>query len=122
MNLNYIIRNILEFERLLVQQATTEWLAKKFVHTLRHSPDMKPVGLIAEAIDKWTVKLTPDQAYRAKRRAQELIKGVGREQFAHLRSYADELLKSNPNSTVVIQCVDSNVGPVFERIYICLEA
>jgi len=51
-----------------------------------------------------------------------LIKGAGREQFAHLRSYADELLKSNPNNTVVIQCVDSNVGPVFERIYICLEA
>ena len=83
---------------------------------------MKPAGLIAEAIDKWSVKITPDQAYRAKRRAQELIKGDGREQFAHLRSYADELLKSNPNNTVVIQCADSNVGPVFGRIYICLEA
>lgn len=31
-------------------------------------------------------------------------------------------MKSNPNSTVVIQYVDSNDNHVFERIYVCLEA
>ncbi|CAK8538622.1 unnamed protein product [Lathyrus sativus] len=52
----------------------------------------------------------------------ELIQGAGREQFTHLRSYGEELLKSNPNSTIEIKCVDSDGGPVFERIYVCLEA
>ncbi|CAK8536462.1 unnamed protein product [Lathyrus sativus] len=52
----------------------------------------------------------------------ELIQGAGREQFTHLRSYGEELLKSNPNSTVKIKCADSDGGPVFERIYVCLEA
>ncbi|CAL5188818.1 unnamed protein product [Lathyrus oleraceus] len=42
-------------------------------------------------------------------------------QFTHLRRYAQELLKSNPNSNVVLQCADSNEGLVFERIYVCLE-
>ncbi|XP_058725528.1 uncharacterized protein LOC131596807 [Vicia villosa] len=104
------------------RQATTVWLAKKFVNTLRHTPEMKTKGLIAEAVEKWGVKLSVDQAYRAKKKAIELIQGAGREQFIHLRSYAEELLKSNPNSTVKIQCDDSACGPVFERIYVCLEA
>ncbi|CAK8544536.1 unnamed protein product [Lathyrus sativus] len=52
----------------------------------------------------------------------ELIQGTGREQFTHIRSYGEELLKSNPNSTVKIKCADSDGGPVFERIYVCLEA
>ncbi|XP_058733914.1 uncharacterized protein LOC131605589 [Vicia villosa] len=104
------------------RQAKTTWLAKKFAHILRHSPDMKPVGLIAEAVDRWGVKLSHDKAYRAKRRAMELIQGAGMDQFTHLRRYAQELLKSNPNSNVVVQCADSNEGPVFERIYVCLDA
>lgn len=33
------------------RQAKTEWLAKKFGHILRHSPDMKSIGLIVELID-----------------------------------------------------------------------
>ncbi|CAL5197986.1 unnamed protein product [Lathyrus oleraceus] len=52
----------------------------------------------------------------------ELDQGAGIEKFTHLRSYGQELLKSNPNSTVVIQCADSNGNHVFERIYVCLEA
>ncbi|XP_058746445.1 uncharacterized protein LOC131619357 [Vicia villosa] len=83
---------------------------------------MKTKGLIAEAMQKWGVKLSSDQAYMAKRKAMELIHGAGREQFTHLRRYAKELLKSNPNSTVKIQCAVSEGGPVFERIYVCLEA
>ncbi|XP_058733374.1 uncharacterized protein LOC131604981 [Vicia villosa] len=73
-------------------------------------------------MQKWGVKLSSDQAYRAKRKAMELIHRAGREQFTHLRRYAEELLKSNPNSTFKIQCVVSDGGPVFERIYVCLEA
>lgn len=63
---------------------------------------MKTKEPIAEAIKKWGVKLSKDQAYKAKKKAIKLIQGVGCEQFKHLRSYAEELLKSNPNSTVKI--------------------
>ncbi|XP_058784134.1 uncharacterized protein LOC131658902 [Vicia villosa] len=104
------------------RQATTQWLARKFVDTLRHTPEMKSKELVAECLQIWGVKLSSHQAYRAKRKIIELIQGAGREQFNHLRSYAEELLKSNPNSPVIIKCVDSDAGPVFERIYVCLEA
>jgi hypothetical protein len=104
------------------RQATTEWLAKKFIPTLIHTLDLKPKGLIAECKARWGVTLSPDQAYRAKRKAIEMIQGASSEQYTHLRSYADELKKTNPNSTVIIKCAMGIEGLVFERIYVCLEA
>ncbi|CAK8544172.1 unnamed protein product [Lathyrus sativus] len=89
------------------RQAKPGWLAKRFTNILRYNPNMKPVGLIDESFDRWGVKLSHDQAYRAKRRAMDMIQGAGIDQFSHLRSYAEELLKSNPNSTILVQCVDS---------------
>lgn len=65
------------------RQAKTKWLARKFIPTLRHTPDMKTKGLIAEAIEKWGVKLSKHQAYRAKRSALEMIQGAGSEQYHH---------------------------------------
>ena len=40
----------------------------------------------------------------------------------YLRSYGEELIRSNPNSTVIVKCGMSEQGPVFERIFVCLEA
>ncbi|XP_058763696.1 uncharacterized protein LOC131637121 [Vicia villosa] len=71
---------------------------------------------------RWGSKITIDQAYRAKRKALEMIQGAGIDQFRHLRSYGEELLRSNPKSTVVIKCAENNGNPAFERIYICLDA
>lgn len=62
------------------RQAKTEWLAKKFIPILIR----KGKGLIAEAIDKWGIKLSKDQAYRAKRRALEKIQGAASDQYLHL--------------------------------------
>lgn len=44
----------------------------------------------------------------AKRKAMKFVQWAGIDQFTHLISYAQELLKSNLNSNVVIQCVDTN--------------
>lgn len=102
------------------KSSKTKWLANKFANILRHSPHMKLSSLIFEVVERYRVKLSHDQAYRAKRKAIKLVQGAGIEQFTNLRSYGQELLKSNPNSTIVIQCVDSNVNRVFERIYVNL--
>lgn len=83
---------------------------------------MKPIGLIVESIDRRGVKLSVDQAYKAKRIIVELIQGAGRDQFTHLRSYAQKLLNSNNNSNIVMQCSESSSGPMLERIYVCLQA
>lgn len=104
------------------RQAKIEWLGKHFRHILRHTPDMKPSGLITLSFDKWGVKLSSNQNYKAKRRAVYIIQGAEMDRFTHLKTYANELLKSNPNNTIMLQCSDFSDEPAFERIYICLEA
>jgi len=44
--------------------------------------------------------LSSYQLYRAKKKALELIHGAIDDQYAHLRNYAEELLRSNPGSSV----------------------
>ncbi|XP_058742490.1 uncharacterized protein LOC131614984 [Vicia villosa] len=73
------------------KQAKTKWLAKKFIPLIRHTPQIKSSGLVDEAFQGWKVKLNHFQAYREKNRALELIEGASSEQYAHLRSYAEEL-------------------------------
>lgn len=52
----------------------------------------------------------------------ELLEGAGSEQYAHLRSYAEDNRRTNPNSIVIITCGTSKIRHVFERKNICLEA
>lgn len=78
--------------------------------------------LISESLEKWGVKISSAQAYVAKKRALEVIQGDKTEQYSKLRNYAKDLRRSNPNSTMMIKCGVSDIGPVFERIYVCLEA
>ncbi|KAK2383489.1 hypothetical protein QL285_070935 [Trifolium repens] len=73
-----------------------------YLHTPPESEDEEPINNYP------TLRLSHDQAYRAKLRAIEIIQGADRDQFLYLRSYADELRESNRNSTVIIQCNMAN--------------
>lgn len=64
------------------------------------------------------MKLPFAQAYRAETRSFELIKGALTEQYYHLRNYVEEIRRSNPGSTIIM----SDIGLVFERIYVCIRA
>lgn len=65
---------------------------------------MKLKGLQESCKDKWGVMLRSYQIYKAKKKALKLIHGAIDEQYAHLRNYAEELMKSNPSSTVKKKC------------------
>ena len=60
---------------------------------LMHTPDMKLKTLIAYAVEKWEIRLTMDQTYRAKVRAMEKIEGATRYHYKHLRSYATKIIE-----------------------------
>lgn len=68
------------------------------------------------------MKLTNDKTYKVKRTTIEHIQGVGYEQLTHIISYVEESIKSNSNSAVKIECVNSTDCPIYERIYVFLEA
>ncbi|XP_057435394.1 uncharacterized protein LOC130728074 [Lotus japonicus] len=83
---------------------------------------MKLKALGEEAKNKWGVRLSRFQLSRARVKAQKMIEGATLEQYKHLRSYGEELRRSNPGSTVVIKTMAGAGVPVFERIYVCLAA
>jgi hypothetical protein len=104
------------------RQCKTRWLAKKLIHILKHTPDMKLKALREDCKNKWGVMLSKYQVYRAKVKALEMIQGAISEQYKHLRSYAEELCTSNPGSTVIIKTTPGVNGLVFERMYVCFYA
>ena len=95
------------------RQAKTKYIARKFMPTLRHSPEIKIISLIEEARLKWGILIGWWKAYRAKVKALEMIQGACSDLYHHLRNYAQELLRSNPGSTVKIKTVEGPKGPVF---------
>ena len=104
------------------RHAKPKLLAKKLLPQLRHNAKMKCSAVIAESWYKWGVFLDRFQASRIKGEAKRIIEGAELDQYTHLRSYADELLRSNPNSTVIIKSEVGQDGPVFVRMYVCFAA
>lgn len=101
------------------RHARPKILAKKLLPTIRHTPKMKLKAIIGECQNRWGVVLNIYQAGRVRKEALKLIHGAEQEQYTHLRSYADELLRSNPNSTMIIKTEMGEDGPVFQRMYVC---
>lgn len=83
---------------------------------------------------KFVVQISRSKAYRAKRRALDMVEGSHKEQYAKLWDYSIELRRSNPGSTIKMDVRGFNVGdveaeragvrknPTFERLYICFGA
>ncbi|KAH7849908.1 hypothetical protein Vadar_024820 [Vaccinium darrowii] len=83
---------------------------------------------------KLVKKISRSKAYRAKRRALELVEGSHKEQYAKLWDYCNELKRSNPGSNIKMQVVGFEVGdaqveragaqknPTFKRLYVCFDA
>lgn len=65
------------------------------------------------------------QCYRAKNMALKEIEGSSEAQYTKLWDYAEELRRSNPDSTIIMQMEegeDGGRGRKFEKFYVCFSA
>lgn len=60
--------------------------------------------------NKFVVQISRSKAYRAKRRALDLVEGSHKEQYVSLWDYYNELKRSNPGNTIMVQVVGYEVG------------
>ncbi|XP_072078144.1 uncharacterized protein [Arachis hypogaea] len=61
--------------------------------------------------------------YRAVKEARDKIQGNEREQYKRTRDYCEEILRSNPSSSARLELMPIPDGPpVFDKLYICLDA
>ncbi|KAF7135905.1 hypothetical protein RHSIM_Rhsim08G0208800 [Rhododendron simsii] len=95
-------------------------IAKKYMLDLRNNPSM-PITSFKERVKKeLKVDVSKSQLYRAKTKAALLIYGNDIAQYGMLWEYCEELRRSNPGSTVVMDApLDEETGqPRFNRLRI----
>ncbi|XP_061362271.1 uncharacterized protein LOC133306022 [Gastrolobium bilobum] len=75
--------------------------------------------------EKYKVHVHLKKVTKALHKAKARIEGCEKEQYAKLRDYLGELLRSNPGSTCQMQVIpqpDPQAPPIFSKLYICLDA
>ena len=69
---------------------------------MRSDPNVKMSVIKEQVVNRFKVHISIYQASRAKGRAKELEHRTVTEQYVQLGDYCEELLRSNPRSTILI--------------------
>ncbi|XP_061352957.1 uncharacterized protein LOC133297778 [Gastrolobium bilobum] len=75
--------------------------------------------------EEYKVHVHLKKVTKALHKAKARIEGCEKEQYAKLRDYLGELLRSNPGSTCQMQVIpqpDPQAPPIFSKLYICFDA
>ncbi|XP_038723959.1 uncharacterized protein LOC120015554 [Tripterygium wilfordii] len=108
--------------RLENKQANSTWLAVRLVDKIRGEPKVSAADLVTYAKEHMSLAISRTHAYRAKKKALDMIDGKHKEQYGQLRSYMSEVLRTNIGSTCnLLVDRDRLEDPaVFKRVYMCL--
>ncbi|XP_071740697.1 uncharacterized protein [Rutidosis leptorrhynchoides] len=98
-----------------------KWIGKEFGDKIWANPNIRLVDIADLVLKKYKCSVTLNQCSKATTWAlSEYDKSI-QQHYALLRSYGDELLTSNPGSTVKIGVTQNPDGKVyFDRFYVCL--
>ncbi|XP_012849451.1 PREDICTED: uncharacterized protein LOC105969249 [Erythranthe guttata] len=91
---------------------------KKF----KENPKLGTTEFRNEVCTTLKASVSKSQAYRAKQKALKAIQGSEEEQFQKIRSYCEELKRTDTNATVVLKLTEDTEGLRFQRLYICFSA
>ncbi|KAL6499181.1 hypothetical protein OROHE_026209 [Orobanche hederae] len=105
-----------------VTQADTKFLVGKYCSKLKSNPKWNVKSMLEISQNECKVQFSKHQVYRAKKMVGAMDIGDGGEQFGMLRAYAEEILQSNPGSTVKIKVKIVGYKNYFKRMYICWSA
>ncbi|XP_057746915.1 uncharacterized protein LOC130966162 [Arachis stenosperma] len=102
--------------------ATQQWTLSKLVPKLRKHPIMRHCEVYEWFVRKCNVNLNSTCITRALKAARKVVEGDEVAQYGLIWDYANELLTSNPGSTVQVGVIPMPEGPPqFERFYVCLD-
>ena len=99
-------------------------IARLFVDKIRDSPEFYLPAKIEEIIlEQWKISVTRNQCQSARKKALQWIEKEYDDQFSRLRDYAAEILESNKDSHVEVECLVSDEGKdMFNRFYVCFDS
>ncbi|XP_025625475.1 uncharacterized protein [Arachis hypogaea] len=101
--------------------ATRPWVTDVLVKKVRKLPAFRHCEVFNYFKAKTGIQLSRTTITRALGDARKIVRGDEAAEYAKLRDYAEELLRSNPGSTVKLGVSPMPNGEgVFERFYVCL--
>ncbi|KAK9056764.1 hypothetical protein SSX86_024127 [Deinandra increscens subsp. villosa] len=109
-----------------VSLCTVSYLAKEIEQIIAFNPSIPIKALQEQMQQKMQIEVSMQKISKAKTMASNKLDGDYRKQYDLLRDYSEELIRSNPGTTVKID-VERDLNPTsttrqFRRIYICLGA
>ncbi|XP_071740331.1 uncharacterized protein [Rutidosis leptorrhynchoides] len=106
-----------------IKQCTYQFLASKVVHQIPSNPKIPPSAIKVQYEQEYELDISKTKAYRAKKAAKKAVEGDYARQYGELRDYFEELIRSNPGSTVKVlnePCHEDAPTRIFMRCYVCL--
>ncbi|XP_073355565.1 uncharacterized protein [Aegilops tauschii subsp. strangulata] len=107
-------------------KVTTKWLSKSVQPALRDDIRAPVDALIKKTKTKFSVDVSRSVAYRARRKAVDVVQGDHKQQYLRLRDYLQAFLDTNPGSRCIVTTfVDpENPAPTprFKYMFYCLAA
>ncbi|XP_072066900.1 uncharacterized protein [Arachis hypogaea] len=103
--------------------ADRAWVTSKLVKRLVTQPLMTPKEALEHMKQDYNVNVHYRMIYRALKAAKVQTIGKEREQYGKLHDYLNEIHRSNPGSTGMIDVISQlERRPLFNRLYISLDA
>ncbi|GKC26948.1 calcium/proton exchanger [Tanacetum coccineum] len=102
---------------------TYKWIARHYVREIVSNSKISHRELQAAIREKFLINVSLGQVRRAKQRALYDFEGGLIEHYGKLWDYRDQLLKTNPRSTVKLDIDEVSGGRTyFRRFYVCFKA
>lgn len=109
-----------------IKACTTNFMAKNLIGQVERNPTIRVSVVHEELQKKYEVGFLRMQDFRAKQIAQKQVFGDFQKQYALLRDYGLELMRSNVGTTFKVDVYSepnpSSQSRIFIRVYVCLGA
>ena len=102
---------------------TFKWIAKQFAQKVIQNPTITYRSIQEQVKKKYLINVSVGQCKRAKQRALFDHEGGLIEHYSRLWDYRQQILNTNPGSTVHLHVDEKDNGKIhFKRMYICFKA
>ncbi|KAL0396443.1 UNVERIFIED_CONTAM: hypothetical protein Scaly_0092700 [Sesamum calycinum] len=99
------------------------WTGKTFVKKFKDNPKLGISEFRNELCTTLKANVSKWRAYKAKKKAMDLMQGKMKEQFNKIWDYCEEIMRSNPSSTVRMKLIgEEGERKQFHRFYMCFNA
>ncbi|XP_056849556.1 uncharacterized protein LOC108824591 isoform X2 [Raphanus sativus] len=102
---------------------TDSVIGKLLINDVRHDNTLMPRAIQDLIQERYNLTVTHDIARKARKRALDMISEEFDEQFARIKDYKDQILESNPGSTVdLVTAIRDDGVEIFDKFYVCFKA